>query len=400
MNTPTILIGQSGGPTAVINASLYGLIKEAKLKCPLHHIIGCHHGIDGILYEEFISLDEVKPTLSTTPGMALGSVRKKLPSYQENPALYESVRKVFEKHHITHFFYIGGNDSMDTAARLSDYFTTSSFPCVVIGIPKTIDNDLVGQDHTPGYGSCAKYLATTLQELAYDTAVYAKGRVTIVEVMGRDTGWLAAATGIGTHYSVGPDAIFIPEIPFQLDDFLKRVKKIYQEKKRALIVTSEGIKDIDGNYLSNLGMVDRFDHQQLGGVAQRLALLVETKLQLPTRAIEISLSQRAAGHILSKRDHQEALEVGRKAMRFGLEGLHGMMVTIQRKQNNPYRVHYKPFPLTAVANFIKPFPGEWMNQTSMLPNEEFLHYVLPLIEGEVKIPYSHGIPDYSLVIRP
>ncbi|MDD4212351.1 MAG: 6-phosphofructokinase [Bacilli bacterium] len=395
MSEITILIGQSGGPTAVINATLVGLIMEAKKLAPHATLLGCHHGIDGILHEDFISLSEVPDTLSHTPGMYLGSVRKKMPRLKEAPEQYEAIVNVFTKHHITHFFYIGGNDSMDTASRLAAYFSLINFPCVVMGLPKTIDNDLVLQDHTPGYGSSAKYLATTLQTLAYDTAIYPVGRVTIVEVMGRDTGWLAAATCIPTYYSMGPDLIYIPEIPFNFDSFTKQVKAIYQKKKRVLVVASEGIKNEQGEYISSTGALDRFGHPQLGGVAPRLASYIESTLGIGTRAIEISLSQRGGSHLLSKRDYREALTIGRHALRFGLSGHHGMMVIIKRKRNSPYKIKYQLISLSKVANFIKSFPIEWMNVETMIPTPSFLEYVLPLVEGEVKISYEHGIPKFA-----
>lgn len=397
-NKTSILIGQSGGPTAVINGSLYGIVKEACKEENIENIYGTIYGIDGIVNENIIkiSLEEAKEWMMQ-PSAILGSVRFKLPEVKKGNETYERIISVLKKFNVSRFFYIGGNDSMDTCAKLNAYFKIVSFPCLVIGVPKTIDNDLIATDHTPGYGSSAKYIATTIQEIACDTGVYKDGRVTIVEVMGRDAGWLTAASAVANINGNGPDLVYIPEIPFSLDSFLKNVNDIYYRKRRVLVAVSEGIRFANGDYVLNYKEKheqDNFGHLQLGGVAFVLSEIVKRRLALPTRSIELNLPQRCAAHLFSKTDLKEAVKVGSHAFLLSKKGVTGVMVSIRRINNNPYKTVYEAVSLETVANKMKPFPIEWMDVHKCLPNSLFSEYVLPLISGEVKLKYDNGIPKY------
>ncbi len=400
MNKGSCMIGQSGGPTAVINASLQGIIEEAKKKDVFDHVYGLLNGIDGLLNERFVdfndyNLDELK-LLKTTPAAALGSVRYKLPDSFDDEVYY-LIEKIFKKYDIKCFYYIGGNDSMDTCHKLGEFLKKIKYDCKVIGIPKTIDNDIVGIDHTPGYGSAAKFIYTTISEIYEDTKVYQKGRVTFVEVMGRDSGWLTASTKLASFVGNGPDLIYLPEHPFEISKFLEDVSKIYKEKRRALVVVSEGIRDKNNNYILQQRLYnqnDSFGHLQLGGVGMVLGEIVSKELKLPVRSVELNILQRCASHLLSKVDVDEAYNCGKYGVIFYIQGKTDVMVTYNRKSGSKYCIKYETIPLSNVANFVKEVPSHFLNERGNNITDDFVEYALPLIQGDVTIPKSNGIIKY------
>lgn len=391
----SILVGQSGGPTSVINASLVGVIKEALKHQEINKIYGAFFGIEGILNEEFYEFNQDCDLniLSTTPAAALGSARFKLSNSFDDDT-YPKIISIFNKYDIKYFFYIGGNDSMDTCNKISKYCTTHNIDIKVIGIPKTIDNDLVETDHCPGYGSACKFVATSLLEIYRDISSYKKGRVTIVEIMGRDAGWLTAAAALPEVTGDKIDLIYLPEVPFDVEHFLASVKEIYESKSRVLIAVSEGIRDKDGEYIlkyRNFNNNDQFGHMQLGGVAEVLAEIVGTSLKYPVRAIELSLLQRCASHIASLTDVNEAINCGEKAVKLALSGKTNLMITIN-KEDNEYTYGYAS--LDIIANQIKPFPKEWILNNNQI-SKEYIEYALPLIQGESHPKFVNGLPYYS-----
>lgn len=395
----SLLVGQSGGPTAVINSSILGVFKEALRHEEITHIYGAINGIDGVLNERFIevtketSLDNWK----TTPGAILGSVRLRLKKYPEDLELYEKIKEVFKKYDITHFFYCGGNDSMDTCYKINDYFKQIGYKCTVLGLPKTVDNDLVETDHCPGYGSATKIVSTIMAEVYHDTSVYKKGRVTIVEIMGRDAGWLTAATHLANVYNNGPDLIYLPESAFDMDKFLEDVKNLYDKKKKVLVAVSEGIKDINGEYIlnyQNSSEGDAFGHLQLGGVALVLSNTVSQKLKLPVRAIELNLPQRCAAHLASLTDVNEAFKCGVFGVKSALKNKTGYMIAMERVAN--YKIKFVLKPLNLIAEQVKPFPTKWIIDGNKI-SDEYLDYVLPLIKGESYPKYINGLPVFAKI---
>ena len=399
-NKGICLVGQSGGPTAVINASLLGLVQEAFKSNEYDGVFGAINGIEGILNENFLDFSLYKKEelelLKHTPSAALGSVRFKMPN-DLNDQVYEKIKEIFIRHKVKSFFYIGGNDSMDTCNKLAKYFIKENFPCTVIGIPKTIDNDMVLIDHTPGFASAARFIATSLSEIYLDTSCYRVGRVTFVEIMGRDSGWLTASAALASHMGMGPDLIYVPEVPFNLDKFLKDVKNIYNQKKKVLVAVSEGIKDENGTYFLQKRLYnqnDDFGHLQLGGVGMVLAEIVNKELHLPVRSVELNILQRSAAHLLSKVDIEEAMNCGMEGIKMALQGKTRVMVCMERTSNNPYTIKYYPVNLNDVANYIKEVPLKYINEDHNYITKEYLDYLLPLIEGDVLMPMKHGLPVY------
>lgn len=393
------IIAQSGGPTAVINSSLLGVIDAAK-KMKMTHIYGALNGIDGILNEriiDFFNEDEKELSyLKNTPSAALGSVRLHLKDYKTDPATYEKILEVFKKLNIHYFFYIGGNDSMDTCHKVADYFKNNDYDCKVIGIPKTIDNDLIGTDHTPGFGSSVKYVTNVLSEIYLDTHAYKKGRVTVVEIMGRNAGWLAASSILTKVSNTPVDLIYIPEAPFDVDNFLNKVKTIYEQKQKVLVAVSEGIKTKDGEYFLKSHMsnkTDAFGHLQLGGVGQVLCEIVSEKLSLPVRAVELNLPQRASSHIASKADIDEAYDCGVFALEEAVKGETGKMVIMTRVNN--YEIKYELMDIGGIANEVKVVPQEYINEDGDYIDDSFIDYALPLIQGDITIPFENGIVRFA-----
>lgn len=395
----SLLVGQSGGPTAVINSTICGVFKEALKHQEITHLYGAIHGIDGVINERFIEIkDESNLDLwQTTPGAILGSVRLRLKKYPEDLQTYEKILSVFKKYDITYFFYCGGNDSMDTCNKINHYFKEIGYNCTVLGLPKTVDNDLVETDHCPGYGSASKIVSTMIAEIYHDTSVYHKGRVTIVEIMGRDAGWLTAATHLANIYENGPDLIYLPESPFDMNKFLQDVKTLYEKKKKVLVAVSEGIKDLDGEYILNYQSTkegDAFGHLQLGGVAKVLSNTVSRKLHLPVRAIELNLPQRCAAHLASLTDVKEAYKCGAFGVKSALKGKTGYMVSMERVQE--YKIKYTLKPLDLIAEKVKAFPTKWIINNNSI-SKEYLDYVLPLIKGESYPKYVNGLPVFAKI---
>ncbi len=396
------LILQSGGPTVVINSSLYGIINEAKKHYKnITNIYGSLNGIDGLINDNIIDLscesDEELIYLLSTPGAILGTARHQL-SLDLNDKEYQIILEQCKGYELGYLFLIGGNDSMDTANKLTHFFKKVNYDCKVIGIPKTIDNDLVNIDHTPGYGSAAKFIANTFSELENDICCYQKGKVTIVEVMGRDAGWLTAASKLASINGNGPDLIYLPEVPFDKKDFLNKVSEIYSKKHYALIAVSEGIKDNQGNYIQDAILTnnqnDSFGHAALGGVCNVLSSLVKNELNLPTRGVELSLPQRCASHISSLTDINEAVNCGKYAVIKALNGLSGIMVTMNRSTGINYLVSYNETQLNDVANNVKTFPLNWIINNSDI-SSEFIEYALPLVQGENILRLNQGLPRYT-----
>ena len=395
------IFGQSGGPTSVINASAAGVFQEALKQGAITAVYGAAHGIKGILDEKFYDMSKEDPyeleLLKTTPSSALGSVRYKLKSADEDDTDYKRLLEVFRKFNIRYFFYNGGNDSMDTCNKISKYMQKCGYECRVMGVPKTIDNDLWGTDHCPGYGSAAKYIATSTMEVYHDARVYDKGMITVLEIMGRNAGWLAASAALASHADFGPDLIYLPEIPFDMAKFISEVVDIYKKQNNVIIAVSEGIRDKDGRYISEYGSKskDAFGHAQLGGLASTLANIVKEKTGAKIRGIEFSLLQRCAAHLGSLTDVNEAYLAGQMAVRYAVEGKTDYMVAFERAKDPEYKCNIKLISLTDVANAEKKIPREWINEAGNGMKEEFIKYALPLIQGESRPPVENGLPRFA-----
>ena len=397
------LFGQSGGPTSVINASAAGVFLEAMEQDLSTEIYGAEHGIRGVLEEKFFDMrkEDKKELLylKNTPSSALGSVRYKLKPLNVDDSDYQRILEVFKKWNIRYFFYNGGNDSMDTCNKISKFLQGNGYECNVVGVPKTIDNDLFGTDHCPGYASAAKYVATSLMELYLDTHVYDTGMVTIIEVMGRNAGWLTAAASLASLKGYGPDLIYLPEEVFDVDEFVEDIKKVMAEKQNKVIaVISEGIKDRTGKYISEyLASVnkDSFGHAQLGGTATILAGIVNDKLKVKVRPIEFSLLQRCGAHLASATDIEEAFMAGRMAVRNACAGVTDKMVIFERKNSKKYEIEYKLVDLALAANTEKKVPAEWILPNHKGLTQDFYDYALPLIQGEANQPKEDSLPRFA-----
>ena len=401
-----VIVGQSGGPTAEINSSLAGVYRTAKDR-GAKKVYGMLHGIQGLLKERYIDLSEHITNeldvelLKRTPAAYLGSCRYKLPEIHENRDVYEKIFEILNKLEIEAFIYIGGNDSMDTIKKLSDYAIVTGQPTRFVGCPKTIDNDLALTDHTPGYGSAAKYIGTSVKEIIRDgfCLEYEKGVVTIVEIMGRNAGWLTGAAALAKGEDCpGPDLIYLPELAFDLEKFSTKIKKLMEKKMSVVVAVSEGIKLEDGRYVCELGtgvdFVDAFGHKQLTGTASYLANFVAGEVGCKTRAIELSTLQRAASHLASRVDILEAYQVGGAAVKAADEGDSGKMVVIERFSDDPYQSGTEVKDVHKIANGEKLVPRNWVNQEGTYVTEEFITYVKPLIQGDVSPVMVDGIPRH------
>lgn len=406
MTECNVLVAQSGGPTTVINSSLAGVIAGALADQKVNKIYGARHGIVGVLKEDLVALDEVfggneelLGQLKITPSMYLGSCRHKLANIDQSTEEYDKIFEVFEAYHIEYFFYIGGNDSMDTVAKLSKYAEEKGKKINIIGVPKTIDNDLVGIDHTPGFGSAAKYIATSFLEMAHDTYIYNTDSVLIVEVMGRNAGWLTASAALARNsYQAAPHLIYLPEVAFSSEEFLSEVRRLVKEKHQVIVAVSEGIKDENGEYLSaKSATVDGFGHAQLSGTGKYLEELVKNEIGCKVRSVELNVLQRCAAHTSSLTDIEEAFLLGKEAVRKAAEGHTSKMVILTRTSNAPYTVEYGTIDVAEVANHEKKIPREWINEAGNDVTEELVEYIRPLIMGEPEIPYVNGIPQYMLL---
>lgn len=404
MSRKNLIVGQSGGPTAVINSSLYGVVSEG-MRHPeaIEHVYGMINGIEGFLNGTVLDFAEALPGekldgLKVTPGAYLGSCRYKLPESLEDP-VYPRLFKKFEEMNIGWFFYIGGNDSMDTVDKLSKYLNAKGITDItVVGAPKTIDNDLCGTDHCPGFGSAAKYIGTTFAELERDCYVYATKAVTIVEVMGRDAGWLTAASCLArANGAKGPDFIYLCEVPFSIDTFLKDVKAKLEEQDAVIIAVSEGVKNKDGRYISEevqSSAVDSFGHSYIAGAAKVLEDAVRNEIGCKVRSIELNLMQRCAAHLASATDIQESRMLGKTACQYALGGATGMMAAVIRTSDKPYATEFKALPVCDIANAIKSVPADYINDAGNDVTEKMVDYLTPLIQGEMNTVYENGIPKY------
>jgi 6-phosphofructokinase 1 len=377
-------------------------MQEALRQECITEVYGAAHGIKGILDEEFFDMSKEDPKeldlLKTTPSSALGSVRYKLKKAEEDETDYKRLLEVFEKYNIRYFFYNGGNDSMDTCNKISKYMQKVGYECRVMGVPKTIDNDLYGTDHCPGYGSAAKYIATSTMEVYHDARVYDTGMITVLEVMGRNAGWLTAATALASKYGCGPDLIYLPEIPFNMDKFLNETKEIYSKNKKVIVAVSEGAKDKDGRYVAEMGSdlaKDSFGHAQLGGTASILANIVKKETGAKVRGIEFSLLQRCAAHLGSLTDINEAYMAGKHAVISAVEGKTDYMVAFERKSTGEYECKTKLLNLSEVANTEKKVPREWINDLGNGLTDKYVEYALPLIQGESVPPIVDGLPRFA-----
>ena len=392
-----IAVAQSGGPTCAINASLVGVFKQAVKTPQIDAVFGSLNGIEGIINDQLIDLKLVIKTnedmelLRQTPSTVLGSCRYKLPDVEEGGETYERILNCLEKHRIEAFFYIGGNDSMDTVAKLSDYLAARNSKIRVIGIPKTIDNDLPVTDHTPGFGSAAKYVAATVQEIIRDSSVYSIESVTIVEIMGRHAGWLTASTCVlRANDEIAPHLIYLPENNFTAEKFLEDVRNQMAKHKAVIIAVSEGVK-LKGEE-NKPRMVDNFGHEYLSGIGKTLEQLVKENIGCKVRSIELNVMQRCSSHIASLTDINEAAQIGSAAVEAAMNGESGKMMVFHRISNNPYRVEILSSDINGIANKEKKFPTEWISKDGNNVTTDALNYFLPLIQGEVHPEYRNGIP--------
>ena len=400
-----VIVGQSGGPTAVINGSLYGVVSESLKKSDdIEIVYGMINGIEGFLHDEVMEMNSLVSTgelelLKTTPGAYLGSCRFKLPEDLSDP-VYPALFEKFNSKNIGYFFYIGGNDSMDTVSKLSRYAESVQSDIRIIGIPKTIDNDLVETDHTPGFASAAKYVATTVREIAIDASVYDnKKSVTIVEIMGRHAGWLTAASTLARKFEGdNPVLIYLPEVAFNQEDFIEKVKHSLETTTNLIVCVSEGIHDGNGTficeYASDVG-VDTFGHKMLTGSGKYLENLVKEKLGVKVRSVELNVSQRCSSSCLSKTDLDEAVAGGAFGVNSALAGETGKMISFKRVSSNPYVMECTTADVTAICNKEKGVPIDWITENGSNISDEFINYASPLIQGEVEIPMQNGLPHFA-----
>lgn len=400
-----VIVGQSGGPTAVINSSLAGVIRTAKMN-GAKNIYGMRFGIKGLLEEKYVNMsDYIKSELEIellkrTPSSYLGSCRYKLPDVGADDSVYEKIFSILNKMEIDAFFYIGGNDSMDTIAKLSTYAELINSPIRFIGVPKTIDNDLAVTDHTPGFGSAAKFIASTVKEIIRDGLVYDTSNVTVLEVMGRNAGWLTAATALSRGEDCGgPDLILLPELPVDLDEVIEKIAEIQKRKKNVIVAISEGAKSVDGKYLCETGsmFVDAFGHKALTGSGRCVADKVAAELHCKTRAVEFSTLQRCASHIVARVDMTEAFQVGASAVMAAINGETGKMITLVRKMAEPYICITDIYDVKKIANLEKKLPIEWIDKDNYWVKDEFIFYARPLIQAELYPFMIDGVPKHIVI---
>ncbi len=397
------IFGQSGGPTSVINASAYGVFKAALESGSITRVLGAAHGIKGVLNDRLYDISKEDPAelelLKSTPSSALGSCRYKLKDAAVDDTDYKRILEIFKKYDVRYFFYNGGNDSMDTCNKISKYMQSVGYECRVMGVPKTIDNDLFGTDHCPGFGSAAKYIATSCMEIWQDAYVYDTGAVTIVECMGRNAGWLTAAASLATMQGAGPDLIYLPEVSFDLDKFVADVQRVWKEKGNCFVAVSEGVHDEKGTfiaeYASGDGKTDAFGHKQMGGTAAFLAQVIKERVGAKTRAIEFSLLQRCGAHLASKTDVEEAAWMGAEAVKAALSGVTDKMVAVERAPGEGYHPQVKLVDLTATANTEHKFPPEWITEDGAGIKTEFADYAMPLIQGQPDYAWENGLPRFA-----
>ena len=398
-----MIIAQSGGPSSAINASIAGAIVRALASDEIEKIFGAVNGMQGLLEKKIIDItDQLKTNddielLIHTPSQALGSSRYKLP--KDDSEIFETILSILKEYDIGYFFYNGGNDSMDTVSRLAAFFKEKGEDIKALGIPKTIDNDLVETDHTPGFGSAARYVATSIGELYLDTIVYPLPSVVVVEIMGRNAGWLTAASVLARSDNIpAPHLIYLPEVPFDEDDFISKTRALIESEGQIIIAVSEGIRFADGKYLADTGAeVDMFGHKTLGGVANMLESMIKEKIDIPklkTRAIAFNTLQRAAAHCASATDLEESYQCGYRAVEAALEGKTDVMITINRVSDVPYTTYYAASPLSGIANKEKSVPLEWIDAENADVTDDFVKYARPLVRGESTEIFEGGLPKF------
>ena len=400
--TGACVFAQSGGPTAVINASALGVIRTALDTGCITRVLGAAYGIKGVLEDKLYDMgseetDELE-LLRNTPASALGSCRYKLANPEADATDYNRILEIFKKYNVRYFFYNGGNDSMDTCNKISKFMQTAGYECRVIGVPKTIDNDLYGTDHCPGFGSAAKYIATSCAEMWHDAHVYDTGMITVVEIMGRHAGWLAGSAALAGLTGCGPDLIYLPETDFDMDRFVQDVSDIYEKTGKCIVAVSEGIHYADGRFVSEaeVSSTDGFGHAQLGGLASKLAHIVKMKTGAKVRGIELSLLQRCSSHTASLTDVNEAFQAGKTAVEAAVAGATDKMVAFRCTRGaDGYRCETVLEPLEIVANVEKKVPREWINAAGNGVEQPFIDYVLPLIQGEAKVPMEMSLPRFA-----
>ena len=401
-----IAIAQSGGPTCAINASLLGVFRHATKYEEIDKVYGSVNGIEGLIHNNLIELHDIisedveVELIRQTPSTLLGSCRYKLPDYESNPQIYETIYNNMRAHDISAFFYIGGNDSMDTVMKLDRFFKANGIKISVIGIPKTIDNDLPETDHTPGFGSAAKYVATTMQEITRDSSVYSIPSVTVVEIMGRDTGWLTASSAIlRANGESAPHLIYLPERKFSIRQLLDDIKEVQKNHRAVIIAVSEGVElnpeEIGEQFQS--GEQDSFGHKYLAGVGKALEKVLSRELGCKVRSIELNVMQRCSSHLSSKRDITEAERIGGAAVNAMMQGHTGEMMIFKRVSNSPYNVRIEHIAVDKVANHVKYFPAEWINEAGNDVTQEAIEYCLPLIQGEQNFHYKNGMPQHYVL---
>ena len=400
------IIGQSGGPTSVINASAYGVIDTALKNPNITAVYGAEHGIKGVLNDRLFDMSQEDPKelelLKYTPSSALGSCRYKIADPDVDDTDYKRILEIFKKYNVRYFFYNGGNDSMDTCNKISKYMQKVGYECRVMGVPKTIDNDLYGTDHCPGFASAAKYIATSCMEVYLDARVYDTGMIAIIEIMGRHAGWLAGAASLASANGAGPDLIYLPEVDFDMDKFLADVERIYKEKGNCMVAVSEGIHYADGTFVSEAktSATDGFGHAQLGGLAALLADAVKQRTGAKVRGIELSLLQRCGAHLASETDIEESFMAGKAAVENAVNGITDKMVAFERStQDGHYVCKTKLIPLTDVANTESKVPREWINAEGNNVGKAFVDYALPLIQGEPNLPKQDSLPRFAKLTK-
>ena len=396
------IIGQSGGPTSVINASAYGVIRTALDNPNITAVYGAAHGIKGVLNDRLYDMSQEDAheleLLLNTPSSELGSCRYKIADPDVDDTDYKRILEIFKKYDVRYFFYNGGNDSMDTCSKVSRFMAKSGYECRVMGVPKTIDNDLFGTDHCPGFASAAKYIATSCAEVYKDARVYDTGMVTIIEIMGRHAGWLTAAAALAGVVGCAPDLIYVPEVDFDMDKFLADVSSIYEKNGNCIVAVSEGIHYADGSFVSEAktSATDGFGHAQLGGLAALLANIVKERTGAKVRGIELSLLQRCGAHLASQTDIQESFLAGKTAVEAAVAGETDKMVGFEcTRENGKYECKTKLFNLSEVANYEKKVPLEWINEAGNGINQGFIDYALPLIQGENTRATEYGLPRFA-----
>ncbi len=402
-----IVVAQSGGPTCAINASLAGVFKRGCKSDKINKIYGSINGINGIIRQNLVDLsDYIKSEediklLINTPSTALGSCRYKLAECEKDESDYKKIVECLKKYDIGMFFYIGGNDSMDTVMKLSAYFSENNIDIKVIGIPKTIDNDLCGTDHSPGFGSAAKYVAATMQEIIRDSRVYSVKSVTIVEIMGRHAGWLTASSCcLRANGEIAPHLIYLPEVHFSTEKFLEDVKRIQSEHDAVIVAVSEGVRTEDGSFAAEefqSQKSDAFGHQYLSGIGKCLENIVSKELNCKVRSIELNVMQRCSSHIASLTDLCESEEIGEAAVEAALNGKTGRMMCYNRDSNSPYKMHIGDISVFDTANKEQYFPIEWINSEHNNVTDEALEYFMPLIQGETETKMKNGMPVHFVI---